>query len=178
MASRDQVSVPLERGLAGQLHAPAAVNGKSVSAFLDTGAMCTVLCLSLTSDLGLETRASGRRVGGAGAVTLEVFEVVDALFELGGVPSPGLPLLATDLNRVNGGRRRNGDLRIDVALAGEPAEPATSRAIGPSPCVDRDLTSQTRKAAYSRDTTALSSNSAAGFIAAATRAASSGGPSR
>lgn len=111
--------VPLERGKEGQLHATASLNGRILSAFLDTGATRTVVSLSLVNDMGLAVTKVPFRVGGAGAAALELFEVPGVDFRLHGVAPRTATLLATDLDRVNLARRQHGDLPIDVIVGAD-----------------------------------------------------------
>jgi predicted aspartyl protease len=112
-------SIPLMRSNEGQLHAAANINGRPVSAFLDTGCARSVVSLTLVRDMGLPVAKLPFHIGGAGAARLDVYQVAGAEFMIDNVKPLAPVVLATDLDGVNRGRSRTQDWLVDVVVGAD-----------------------------------------------------------
>jgi hypothetical protein len=109
------VPVPVVRSRAGQPHVALLLNGRPVSALIDTGAAHTVVDRGVAAQLGLAIVELAVRFGGAGAASVDAYQVDGAELRVGAV---GLrtALLAADFGPINFARARHRDRRVDVVV--------------------------------------------------------------
>ncbi len=114
--------VPLSKSGIGHFHTDGALNGRSLSVLVDTGAGGTVFSLDIARELGLRLSKLEMRGGGAGAAELDVYGIREARFRLGRIMPKIAALLAMDLTHVNqaASLRRSGP--IDAVLGADVLE--------------------------------------------------------
>jgi hypothetical protein len=108
--------IALSRNGVGHFEAAGTLAGRPIRVLIDTGAASTVVSLSVARDLGLPLQSLGRKGGGAGGASLEVFQIegVDLYLD-GAVPRPKA-LYAMDLAHVNAALASKGATAVEAIL--------------------------------------------------------------
>ena len=120
LARFDYAAVPLVRAATGHLAlAGAAINGRDVTLYLDTGAGRTVIDLACARALGLPLEADAAGAGGAGSATLASHRTRLASLDLGAVAEEDFPAHAIDLSHVNQALRARGERPMDGVLGAD-----------------------------------------------------------
>jgi hypothetical protein len=120
LARFDYATLPLRRAATGHLQLErAAIDGRDVTLYLDTGAGRTVFDAAKARDLGLALEPDGRNAGGAGAAALASFRTRLARFELGEIVETDFAAAAIDLAHVNAALRARGERPMDGVLGAD-----------------------------------------------------------
>ncbi|HEX8070758.1 MAG TPA: retropepsin-like aspartic protease [Pyrinomonadaceae bacterium] len=110
------LQIPLDRSGVGHFHTDGSLNGRPISVLIDTGAASTVFSLALAQEMNLPLTKLSVRGGGAGAAELEVHQIQDAQFALGGIEPKVSGLLAMDLSHVNQALASKDSTPVDAIL--------------------------------------------------------------
>jgi hypothetical protein len=108
--------VALTKNGVGHFQTVGTLAGRSVSVLVDTGAGATIVSLALARELELELEKLSTTGGGAGGVSLEIFEVQNATLELGDLTPRVRQLMAMDFDHINQGLICKGCEPVDVIL--------------------------------------------------------------
>ena len=120
LARLDFCAVPLARAGTGHLWLPAAaINGRAVTLYLDTGAGRTVVDLAFARTLGLPLTEDAHGAGGAGAATMKNYPTRLACLDLGPLREEDFPVHAIDLAHVNAALRARGERPMDGVLGAD-----------------------------------------------------------
>lgn len=111
--------LPLQRSRVGHLQARGTLNGRPVSVLMDTGGASSVISLALARELGVTLTKMPFQGGGAGAARLDVFDVADAVLEIGEIVPKTRALMAMDLTHVNDALALKGENPVDVILGAD-----------------------------------------------------------
>lgn len=118
----DYAVVPLLRAATGHLFlAQAAINGRAITLYLDTGAGRTVLDVGAARSLGLTLAEDERGAGGAGAAKMKSYRTQLAWLDFGGgaLVEENFSVAATDLSHVNQALLARGERPMDGVLGAD-----------------------------------------------------------
>ncbi|MBD0328130.1 MAG: aspartyl protease family protein [Pyrinomonadaceae bacterium] len=108
------IQIPLSRSGVGHFHTEGFLNGRPISVLIDTGAASTVFSIDLAWDMNLPMAKLSMLGGGAGAAQLEIHQIQDARFVMGGISPKVRGLLAMDLSHVNQALALKGSTPVDA----------------------------------------------------------------
>jgi aspartyl protease family protein len=108
--------IDLAKNGIGHFQTVGDLDGHPVSVLVDTGAAATVVSLGLARELGLELEKLPNTGGGAGGVSLEIFQVRDATLKLGDLTPRVRQLIAMDFDHINQGLACKGCDPVDAIL--------------------------------------------------------------
>ena len=83
---------------------------------IDTGAASTVFSLDVVREMNLSLTKLAMQGGGAGAAKLDVYQLPEARFVIGGISPQTRALLAMDLSHVNQAAALKGSGPVDAIL--------------------------------------------------------------
>lgn len=108
--------IELVRNGVGHFQTEGDLDGHPVSILVDTGAGATVVSLTMARELGLELDKMPSTGGGAGGVSLELFQVLGATLSLGELTPRVHQLIAMDFEHINHGLACKGCDPVDAIL--------------------------------------------------------------
>jgi len=108
--------IPLSKSGVGHFHAPGFLNDRSISVLIDTGAASTIFSHELARGMNLPMAKLSMMGGGAGAAQMEIHQIQDARFVIGGLSPRVRALLTMDLSHVNRALASKGSAPVDAIL--------------------------------------------------------------
>ena len=120
LARFDYAAVTLVRAGTGHLTLEAAaINGRAVTLYLDTGAGRTVLDLGCAHRLGLALEESAEGGGGVGSAEMKAYRTRLASLRLGEIAEENLTAHALDLSHVNRALALRGERAMDGVVGAD-----------------------------------------------------------
>lgn len=116
LARRGFQRIALTKNGVGHFQTVGELAGQPLSVLVDTGAGATIVSLKLAEELGLELEKMPTTGGGAGGVSLEIFEVKNAALEVGELKPRVRQLMAMDFEHINQGLACKGSEPVDAIL--------------------------------------------------------------
>jgi len=111
--------IPLSKNGVGHFQTVGILAGHTLSVLVDTGAGATVVSLALARELGLELEKLPSTGGGAGGVSLDLFQVRGATLKLGRLTPQVRQLMAMDFEHINHGLSCKGCDPVDAILGAD-----------------------------------------------------------
>lgn len=116
----DAAAVPRVRAATGHLFLDgAAINGRAVTLYLDTGTGRTVVDMTRARELGLPLEEDARGAGGAGSAAMKSYRTRLASLDLRTVAAEDFPVHAIDLSPVNTALLARGERPMDGVLGAD-----------------------------------------------------------
>jgi predicted aspartyl protease len=109
--------IPLSRSGIGHFHTDGFLDDRPISVLIDTGAASTVFSLNVVREMNLSLTKLAMVGGGAGAAKLDVYQLPEARFVIGGISPQTRALLAMDLSHVNQAAALKGSGPVDAILS-------------------------------------------------------------
>ena len=106
--------IELAKNGVGHFQTVGELAGHTLSVLVDTGAGATVVSLAVAREIGLNLEKMSTTGGGAGGVSLEVFQVRGAELRLGQLTPRVRQLMAMDFEHTNHGLARKGCDPVDA----------------------------------------------------------------
>jgi len=108
--------IQLSKNGVGHFQTVGDLAGRSLTVLIDTGAGATVVNLEVARELGLELEKMSTTGGGAGGVSLEVYQIKGPSLRLGELVPRVHQLMAMDFEHINRGLASKGCEPVDAIL--------------------------------------------------------------